>query len=76
MFDGVSRELKQLSDTRWACRHIACRNVMDRLPAIVQVLEEIASENHSQRAVEARRILAQIDQNFFWISCSVQKGPE
>lgn len=37
---------------------------MDRLPAIVQVLEEIASENHPQRAVEARGILAQIDLNF------------
>uniref|UniRef100_A0A8P4KJH8 Zinc finger MYM-type protein 1 n=1 Tax=Dicentrarchus labrax TaxID=13489 RepID=A0A8P4KJH8_DICLA len=52
MFDGAPRELQQLSDTRWACRHIACGNVMDRLPAIVQVLEEIASENHPQRAVE------------------------
>nr|XP_054607093.1 zinc finger MYM-type protein 1-like [Nothobranchius furzeri] len=64
MFDGAPRELQQLSDTRWACRHIACRNVMDRLPAIVQVLEEIASEKHPQRAVEARGILAQIDLNF------------
>lgn len=64
MFDGAPRELQQLSDTRWACRHIACRNVMDRLPAIVQVLEEIASENQPQRAVEARGILAQIDLNF------------
>ncbi len=34
MYDGVSRELQRLSDTRWACRHVACRNVMDRLPAI------------------------------------------
>uniref|UniRef100_A0A671TI94 DUF4371 domain-containing protein n=1 Tax=Sparus aurata TaxID=8175 RepID=A0A671TI94_SPAAU len=50
MFDGAPRELQQLSDTRWACRHIACCNVMDRLPAIVQVLEEIASENHPQRS--------------------------
>lgn len=64
MFDGAPRELQQLSDTRWACRHIACRNVMDRSPAIVQVLEEIGSENHPQRAVEARGILAQIDLNF------------
>uniref|UniRef100_A0A8C4F7V8 HAT C-terminal dimerisation domain-containing protein n=1 Tax=Dicentrarchus labrax TaxID=13489 RepID=A0A8C4F7V8_DICLA len=64
MFDGAPRELQQLGDTRWACRHIACGNVMDRLPAVVQVLEEIASENHPQRAVEARGILAQIDLNF------------
>ncbi|XP_041856904.1 zinc finger MYM-type protein 1-like [Melanotaenia boesemani] len=64
MFDGAPRELQKLSDTRWACRHIACRSVMDRLPAVVQVLEEIGSENHPQRAVEARGILAQIDLNF------------
>lgn len=64
MFDGAPRELRQLSDPRWACRHIACGNVMDRLPAIVQVLEEIASENHPHTAVEARGTLAQMDLSF------------
>lgn len=43
MYDGVARELQRLSDTRWACRHVACCNVMDRLPAILQVLEEISA---------------------------------
>ncbi|KAF7230313.1 tenascin-R-like, partial [Nothobranchius furzeri] len=38
MFDGAPRELQQLSDTRWACRHIACRNVMDRQNYSVQVM--------------------------------------
>ena len=60
---------KHLSDTRWACRHVACRNVMDWLPAIVQLLEEISSENHPHRAVEARGILVQIDLNF--VGCLV-----
>ncbi|KAK0132564.1 Zinc finger MYM-type protein 1 [Merluccius polli] len=71
MFDGPPRELQRLSDTRWACRHVACRNVMDRLPAIipVQVLENIASEKHPQRDVEARGILVQIDLNF--VGCLV-----
>uniref|UniRef100_A0A8C5BKB5 HAT C-terminal dimerisation domain-containing protein n=1 Tax=Gadus morhua TaxID=8049 RepID=A0A8C5BKB5_GADMO len=69
MFDGPPRELQRLCDTRWACRHVACRNVMDRLPAIVQVLENIASEKHPQRAVEARGILVQIDLNF--VGCLV-----
>jgi len=64
------------SDTRWACRHIACCNVMDRLPAIVQMLEEIAPENHTQRAVEARGILAQIDLNFAGSLVLFRKGPE
>lgn len=49
MYDGVTRELQRLSDTRWACR-----NVMDRLPAILQVLEEISAENNPQRAIEAK----------------------
>lgn len=58
VLDDAPRELQQLSDTCWACRHIACRNAMDRLPAIVQALKETASENHPQRAAEARGILA------------------
>lgn len=61
MFHGAPRQVQQLSDTRWACRHIACRNVIDRLPAIVQKLEETAFENHPQRPVEARGILAQTE---------------
>lgn len=64
MYDGVIRELQRLSDTRWACRHVACCNVMDRLPAILQVLEEISAENNPQRAVEAKGILAQTDVYF------------
>ncbi|XDV31283.1 hypothetical protein PO909_034004 [Leuciscus waleckii] len=64
MFDGAPRELQRFSDTRWACRQAACRNVLDRLPAIIHVLEEIASEMHPQRAVEARGILGQLDLNF------------
>ncbi|KAL3973698.1 hypothetical protein ACER0C_024905 [Sarotherodon galilaeus] len=64
MFHGVPRELQRLSDTRWSSRHIACRNIMDRLPAILRVLEEISSENNAQRAVEAKGILVQMDLNF------------
>lgn len=37
---------------------------MDRLPAILRVLEEISSENNAQRAVEAKGILVQMDLNF------------
>ncbi len=69
MYDGVSRELQRLSDTRWACRHVACCNVMDRLLAILQVLDEISAENNPQRAVETKGILAQIYVNF--VGCLV-----
>ncbi|XP_025761795.1 zinc finger MYM-type protein 1-like [Oreochromis niloticus] len=64
MFHGVPRELQRLSDTSWSSRHIACRSIMDRLPAILHVLEEISSENNAQRAVEAKDILVQMDLNF------------
>lgn len=69
MFDGEPRELQRLSDTRWACRYVACRNVMDRLPAIIQVLGDISDEDNPGRAVEARGLLFQIDLNF--IGCLV-----
>ncbi|KAF3837947.1 hypothetical protein F7725_009715, partial [Dissostichus mawsoni] len=68
MFSGPPRELQRLSDTRWACRYIACRNLMDRLTAVIRVLEEISDEPNPTRAVEARGLLCQIDIN-------VQKGP-
>lgn len=61
MFAGEPRELQRLSDTRWACRYVACRNVMDRLTAIMQVLEDISDEDNPDRAVEARGLLVQID---------------
>ncbi|XP_019718752.1 zinc finger MYM-type protein 1 isoform X1 [Hippocampus comes] len=63
MFEGAPRELQRLSDTRWACRFIALRNIMDRLPALKRVLQEIAEE-HGERSVEARGLLAQINFEF------------
>lgn len=44
MYDGQPRELPKLSDTRWACRHTACRNLLDRLPAVYHLLQEIGLE--------------------------------
>lgn len=64
MYDGAPRELQRLSETRWACRQMACRTVLNRLPAIVRVLEEIAAENSGDRTVDARGLLAQIDLQF------------
>ena len=59
------RELQRLSDTRWACRAIACRNMTDRLPALKQFLTDIADDEDSDRAVEARGLLAQL--NFLFV---------
>lgn len=61
MYGGQPRELQQLSDTRWACRYFDCCNMMDRLPAVLSVLEDIADERNGDRSVEAQGLLGQID---------------
>uniref|UniRef100_A0A8D3C1N1 HAT C-terminal dimerisation domain-containing protein n=1 Tax=Scophthalmus maximus TaxID=52904 RepID=A0A8D3C1N1_SCOMX len=57
-------ELQRLSETMWACRHIACHTVLDRLSAIMRLLEEMASENSGDRSIDARGLLAQFDLQF------------
>lgn len=54
MFDGAPRELQKLSDTRWACRYKSCKTVLDRLAAIVSVLDEISEERNGHRSVDAK----------------------
>lgn len=61
---GNTRELQSLSDTRWACRFVALRNIMDRLPAIKQVLQELTQERRGEQSSEARGLLAQLDLEF------------
>lgn len=61
---GSTRELQSLSDTRWACRFVALRNIMDRLPAIKQVLQEVTQERRGEQSSEARGLLAQLDIEF------------
>ena len=59
-----ARELKRLSDTRWACRVDACRVIRDRFPALIRLLDEIAHEPHADRAVDAKGLLAQLNAGF------------
>uniref|UniRef100_A0A671M6X3 DUF4371 domain-containing protein n=1 Tax=Sinocyclocheilus anshuiensis TaxID=1608454 RepID=A0A671M6X3_9TELE len=59
-----SLELQRLSDTRWACRYQACKNIKARLPAVLRVLHDIDVENSGERSVEARGLLAQLDLTF------------
>lgn len=58
------RELQSLSDTRWACRYAACRNVRDRLPAVLKLLQDLSLEKQGERSVLARGLLSQIDLQF------------
>lgn len=64
MFSGPPRELQSLSDTRWACRGIACKNLFDRLPAVLKVLDDISYEVDPERSTKARGLMSQIDLNF------------
>ena len=34
------RQLQRFSDTRWACRIVACRHILDRLDALVQFFRD------------------------------------
>ncbi len=73
MFEGAPRELQRLSDTRWACRYITCRNLMDRLSAVKRVLEDISEGRHPDKAVEARGLLGRIDLNFTGLCQSLRR---
>ena len=64
--DKPTRELQQLSDTRWACRHSAVDALCYTYDALLATLEVIADgENHS-KAIEARGLLFQV-QSFQFI---------
>ncbi|XP_038060491.1 zinc finger MYM-type protein 1-like [Patiria miniata] len=65
MFPGEQpRELKRLSDSRWACRADACVVVKTRLKAILRLLHRISEDDDGERAVEATGLLAQMDERF------------
>jgi hypothetical protein len=52
--------LKQLSDTRWSCRHSAIKAIKTSFLAIIQTLEDLSDGSDSQRAVGARGLLFQV----------------
>lgn len=60
-FRGPQESYKDL-ETQWACRYNACKTVRDRPSAIIHLLKEISEEQNGDRAIEARGLLAQIDQ--------------
>ncbi|XP_071846057.1 52 kDa repressor of the inhibitor of the protein kinase-like [Apostichopus japonicus] len=58
------RELKRLSDTRWACRADACVVLKTRLQAILRLLHHISEDDNGERAIEATGLLARMDEQF------------
>ena len=59
---GFPREvqLKQLSETRWACRYTSIQAVMVTFTAVISTLEQISGESNNKRSVEARGLLYQL----------------
>lgn len=64
VYQDAPRERQGLSDTGWGCRYRACKNLMDRLPAVLHVLHVIDVENSGERSVETQDLLTQIDLTF------------
>ena len=62
--NDAPRQLQRLSDTRWSCRAVACKNMRDRLDAPVSFLEDISENNDNKPAVEAKGLLALLDFKF------------
>lgn len=58
---GEAEGTTKTTDVRWACIYVACRNLRDRLPAVLMPLQEMSLENSGERKVEANALLAQID---------------
>jgi hypothetical protein len=58
------RELKRLSETRWACRIEACRAVRDRFSTLFRLLREITEEPNADRAIRAKGLLLQLNAEF------------
>ena len=54
------RELKKLSDTRWACRHDAVNAICNAYDSLILALEEISERDDYSKAVEAKGLLHQI----------------
>ncbi|XP_061589448.1 zinc finger MYM-type protein 1-like [Cololabis saira] len=73
MCGGRPRETPSLSDTGGACSYSACRDVLDGLPAVYRVLQEVGQENDGDRATDARGILPQLDVGFICVLVTFHK---
>ena len=65
------RELKRLSDTRWACRHDAINAVAYTFEALVSALEDIANGSDKSKGIEAMGLLLQVKSFKFLLSLIV-----
>lgn len=75
-YESQPRELQMLSDTRWACRYLACSNLMDRLHAVLRVLHDIAWHSFRRTIFYpiVDTILGELDRRFSKDNCEIMRG--
>jgi len=66
--DKQPRQLKKLSDTRWACRYSAINAICYTFDALLVTLEDISSGSDHSKAVEARGLLHKVKNFKFLLS--------
>ncbi|KAI6646935.1 Zinc finger mym-type protein 1-like protein [Oopsacas minuta] len=57
------REIPSLSETRWVCRHDACKTLSATLPAVIDVLEDLI-EVSGERSATAWRMMTRLNTSF------------
>lgn len=65
-----TRELKRLSDTRWACRHAAVNSICYTFDAILETLGEIAEDSDGIKSTQANGLRLQV-KSFKFILCLI-----
>ena len=66
--DKPKHELQKLSDTRWACRHVAVNAICYTYDSLLSTIEEISEGSDRLKAVEAQGLLLQVKYFKFLIS--------
>ena len=65
-----TRELKRLSDTRWACRYAAVNCICHTLDAIIATLEHVVEDSDGMKATPATGLMLQV-KSFKFILCLI-----
>lgn len=65
MYPGEkTRELPNLSLTRWWARATSCTNLLSRFACVIQLLRVVSAEDKGARATTARGLLSQLNSEF------------
>ncbi|XP_076359149.1 zinc finger MYM-type protein 1-like [Tachypleus tridentatus] len=67
------KELKRLSDTKWACQRADCLAVKRTFPANVTTLKRLAEGDNVHRAIESKGLCILLDQQFVTSLVAIEK---